>query len=166
MSTNVFCIIDFPKSSNYNTTNIMITSNDHSAVYPELKYIKDYWTQIFVVFGLMFTIEMAVIFYISKFMYDGLLQLSSWHHKNVKCWKKIKTEIKKTHNVKIHSYDASILCSIIHGNNTSSQINADTKIRKAYIKRRISFMQKNDILLPDKIKIYDTIEKSTKNICN
>ncbi len=166
MSINVFCKINFPESDNYDTTIIVITSNNHSAVYPEQKPPYYFGMPAYVMLGLVLVGELFVIFYFSKSVYDKFLQLFSRHHKKIKCWKKTREKIKQAHNIKVNPYDVSILCSITHGNYTASQICADTKIIKRYVKRRIEFLQKNDILLPDKIQMYDSVKTSIRHLCD
>ena len=165
MSTNTYCKLEFSANSNYNITEIIITSDGRSAVYPEHAIIQDYLAKMIIIFVIIFTIEFAVIFYISKMVYDGTLELLSRNHTRIECWRNIRKVIKKTHNVNIGSHDASILCSMINGKHTISELNADTKIRKRYLKRRVKRLQTMDIIKPDSLCVYESIRKSIKDIC-
>ncbi len=165
MSTNIPCMIEFPETGNHTITDIVITSDNRSAVYPMLKEYINHMTTVFLYYVGVLLLEILLILYILRVTYDQFLQIRSWNYNKIKCREKIKTNIKETHGIKINYYDVSILCSIVHGNETISQISVDTKISKTYIRRRISFLQKNDILLPDGIRAYLPIENSIKNIC-
>ncbi len=161
MSIDVFCTIDFPKSSNYNTTGIIITSDNHSPAYPESDY-KINNLLLIIILIILFVVEPIVVVSTLRITYNMFPIFFAWHHEKIPKWKEIRNTIKHTHNIKVDSYDVSILYSIFKGYHTYSEINARTKITKTYVKKRISFFQKNDIMLLDKIELHNSVKKSIR----